>query len=352
MPPSPHKPTPKILVVALKFMGDLIVAAPAIEALRRRFPDCHLTVLVRKGLEEIFLYNRGVDEVLPFDYPAVRKLRGWSRVSVELSWARAIRRRRFDIVISLQPGDRPAWWAWLAGAPTRIGPKKQPLGFLFNVRVDVQEGEPNFREYYGKMIEAVGVDVRQTDFKYDYPVEADDWAEAFFRDNHVDLSNHIVGIHPGSRDPVKLWPAENFLQLTECLMKLPRVEVILLQGPNEAETIEKLKQKSKNNLLVADCSSHISYLAALLKRCRLYVGNDSGPRHLAAAVGTSTLTLMHSAKLRAWKIYDESQGHFILTDKVGNAESDRAFRDASTINTLSSISVDEVFGKVRQILKA
>jgi ADP-heptose:LPS heptosyltransferase len=63
MPPSPHKAKPKILVVALKFMGDLIVAAPAIEALRQKFPQCRLTVLQRKGLGEIFLYNQAVDEV-------------------------------------------------------------------------------------------------------------------------------------------------------------------------------------------------------------------------------------------------------------------------------------------------
>jgi ADP-heptose:LPS heptosyltransferase len=350
MPQSLHKAKPKILVVALKFMGDLIVAAPSIEALRRKFPACHLTVLLRKGLEEIFLYNQAVDEVLSFDYLAVRKLRGRSRLAVELSWARAIRRRRFDIVISLQPGDRFAWWAWLGGSRMRVGPKKQPFGYLFNVRVDVEEGGLDFREYYGKMIEAVGADTRQTSFRYDYPSEADEWAEAFFPDHQINLSNTIIGIQPGSRDPVKLWPAENFIQLTECLMEMPRTDVILIKGPNEAESIEKFKQMSMSRLVVADCSSHISYLAAVLKRCRLYIGNDSGPRHLAAAVGTPTLTLMHSAKLKTWKVYDESEGHFILTDKVENPESDRAYHDSSTINTLSSISVDEVVEKVRQIL--
>jgi heptosyltransferase-3 len=350
MPKSPHRAKPKILIIALKFMGDLIVAAPSIEALRQRFPACHLTVLLRKGLEEIFLYNRAVDEVLGFDYPAVRKLRGWGRLAVELSWARAIRRRRFDIVVSLQPGDRFANWARLSGARIRVGPKRQPFGFLFNVRVDVEEAGVNFREYYGKMIEALGADVQQTSLTYDYPAEADQWAEAFLRDHQIDLSNYIIGIHPGSRDPAKLWPAENFLQLAVRLMSLPRTGVILLQGPNEAEIIETLKQMSKDTLPVADCSSHISYLAALLKRCRLYIGNDSGPRHLAAAVGTATLTIMHSAMLKTWKIDDESQGHFVLTDRVENPESNQAFHDPSTINTLSSISVEEVFQKVRQIL--
>ncbi len=350
MPQSSHRAKPKILIVALKFMGDLIVAAPSIEALRRRFPACHLTVLLRKGLEEIFLYNRAVDEVLAFDYPAVRKLKGWRRMATELSWVRAIRRRRFDIVICLQPGDRFALWTRFAGARMRVGPKRQPFGFLFNVPVDVEEGGLDFREYYGRIIEAVGVDVHQPTLKYDYPAEADKWAEVFFRDHQTNLSNTIIGIHPGSRDPVKLWPAESFLQLTECLIKLPRTDVILIQGPNEAETIERLKQMSRSRLVVADCSSHISYLAAVLKRCRLYIGNDSGPRHLAAAVGTSTLTLMHGAKLKTWKVYDESQGHFVLTDKVENPESNRAYHDSSTINTLSSISVDEVVKQVCHIL--
>jgi heptosyltransferase-3 len=350
MPRLPHKANPKILVVALKFMGDLIVAAPSIESLRRRFPACHVTILLRKGLEEIFLYNQAVDEVLSFDYPTVRKLRGWSRLAVELSWVRAIRRRRFDFVVSLQPGDRFAWWAWLGGSHMRVGPKKQPFGFLFNIRVDIEEGRLDFREYYSKMIEALGVDVCQATLRYTYPLEADEWAEGILKDHHIDPSRRVIGIHPGSRDPVKLWPAENFLQLAEGLKRLPGTEMLLLQGPNEAETIERLKHMSSSTFIIADCSPRISYLAAILKRCRLYIGNDSGPRHLAAAVGTSTLTLMHSAKLKTWKIYEESQGHFVLTDKVENAESERAFQEASTINTLSSISVDEVFEKVRQIL--
>lgn len=352
MPQSPHRAKPKILIVALKFMGDLIVAAPSVEALRRRFPDCHLTILLRKGLEEIFLYNRAVDEVLVFDYPAVRRSRWWTRLAVELSWVRAIRRRRFDIVICLQPGDRFALWTWFAGSRTRVGPKKQPFAFLFNVPVDVEEGGLDFREYYRKMVDAIGADTRQTSFKYDYPSEADEWAEAVFRDHQINLSNIIIGIHPGSRDPVKLWPAENFVQLTECLMKMSGIDVILIKGPNEAETIERFKQMSMRRLVVADCSSHISYLAAVLKRCRLYIGNDSGPRHLAAAVGTPTLTLMHNAKLKTWKVYDESEGHFVLTDKVENPESDRAYHDSSTINTLSAISVEEVVEKVRRILSA
>jgi heptosyltransferase-3 len=351
MPQSPQRAKPKILIIALKFMGDLIVAAPSIEALRRKFPDCHLTVLLRKGLEEIFLCNQAVDEVLAFDYPAVRRSKGWKRLAIELSWARTIRRRRFEIVICLQPGDRFALWAWLAGGRMRVGPKKQPFGFLFNVPVDVEEGGLNFREYYGKMVAAVGVDTQQTSYKYDYPLEADEWAEAFIRDHEIKLSNDIVGIHPGSRDPVKMWPAENFARLAECLLQTPRTSIILIQGPNEAETIERLQQMSQSRLVVADCSSHISYLAAVIKRCRLYIGNDSGPRHLAAAVGTSTLTLMHSAKLKTWKVYDESEGHFVLTDKVENPESDRAYHESSTINTLSSISVDEVIEKLRWILR-
>jgi ADP-heptose:LPS heptosyltransferase len=341
---------PKILLIALKFMGDLIVAAPSIHALRRHFPNSHITVLLRKGLEEVFIFDRAVDEVLGFDYLGIRGIGGFRRLGAELAWVMAIRRRQFDIVVSLQPSDRSARWAWLSGARARVGPKKQAFGYLFNMHADVIEGQMDFREYYAQIIGALGVDVQQLSFKYSYPSDADDWAETFLNDSHLDPSKQTIGIHPGSRDPVKLWPSENFLRLADRLSTLPRTQVLFFQGPNDSSTIEELRRVSAHNLVVADCSAHITHLAALLKRCRLYIGNDSGPRHLAAAVGTHTLTLMHKAKLRSWKIYDESEGHFVLTDKTENPDSDRALHEAATINTLSSISVDEVFEKARQIL--
>lgn len=344
------KKNPKILLIALKYMGDLLVAAPSIHALRRHLPDSHITVLIRKGLEEIFIHDSAVDEVLVFDYPFVRSLRGFKRLKIEYDWVGGIRRRRFDTVVSLQPGDRFAWWAWLSGAGVRIGPRKQPFGYLFNNRVDVEEDRIDYREYYGKIIAAVGVEGTKVDFKYTFPAEADKWAERFLQEQGIRSSKLLIGLHPGARDPVKLWPAQNFARLAECLRRFPEVQPLFFRGPDESGIIESIEQILKRPIIVADSSSHISHLGALLKRCRLFIGNDSGPRHLAAAVGTQTLTLMHRAKLKTWKIYDESHGHFVLTDKVDNLDSERAVYEASTINTLSSISVDQVYNKVREIL--
>jgi ADP-heptose:LPS heptosyltransferase len=331
-------------------MGDLIVTAPSIQALRRHFPNGHITVLLRKGLEEVFIFDRAVDEVLLFDYSTVRGMRGFRRIAVELAWLRAMRRRRFDIVVSLQPSDRSARWAWFSGARTRVGPKDQPFWWLFNTRVDAVEGEIGFREYYAQIIAALGVDVQRQTLGYEYPAEADQWAETFLKISGLDSSKQTVGIHPGSRDAAKLWPLEHFLRLADCLLTVPRTQVLFFQGPSDASTIEVLRRLSNRALIVADCSSHITYLAALLKRCRLYIGNDSGPRHLAAALGTSTITLMHNAQLKPWNIYHELWGHFVLTNKTENPDGKSGLHEAAAVNTLSSISVDEVFERARQIL--
>ena len=143
----------KILVINTKFLGDLIVSTPGLKSLREKNPDSEIVLLARKGYEDTLRNNPNINRIVPFDF-GVKKKNLFSRISAEIKFIRQIRKEKFDVVISLHPGDRIAFLAWFSKAKIRIAPRKQPFIFLFNVLFDVEEDSISYLNYYNKLISA------------------------------------------------------------------------------------------------------------------------------------------------------------------------------------------------------
>jgi ADP-heptose:LPS heptosyltransferase len=332
----------RILVINLKYLGDIIVCTPAIKALRTAYPNSRITYMIRKEYVSAVAAEPSIDDTLLFDY-SIRTLKGIKRLKEELRWVRRIRSGNYDAVIALHPGDRYTLWAWLSGAMYRVAPRKQGFGYLNTIRVDVYEDTISYREYYLSIVAAFGAlpVTRKTEFIV--PVRAGQWSEEFFRDHGRGNTRTLISIHPGASEPSKIWPAELFALLIQKLSALHNTSIVLLQGPMERQIIDRIKRSVSTPLCIVDTTSDIGRMAAIIQRSNLCIVNDSAARHLSVAVGTPTLALLPDDTRSTWHFYQREDGHYtILGKRNPGTETSQPF--------LGEISVDIVFENVKELL--
>jgi len=340
-----HQQIRRILIINLKWLGDLIVSTPVFKTLRKDYPHSNICVMVRKEYETVLKTNPHIDEIIPFDYK-IRSLTGWKRLREEIHWVKKLRAKHFDAVISLHPGDRLAWWAWLSGARYRVAPRKQSFGYLYNIQVDVEEDTKSYLEYYLDVVRAF--DAKPVTWNTEFIVsdKLGMWAGQLLRQHGIMPEHVVIGVHPGASEPSKIWPAENFAELIERLLTYPHLKIIFFQGPNEKAIISKISSLMSMAPFVVDTSNNVEQMAALMKRCNLCIVNDSGARHLAVAVNVPTLTFFPADRLTTWQFYTEEDKHYVL---LGNRFETSECQNSSPF--LDSITVDDAFNKVRDILQ-
>lgn len=316
------------------------MSTAAIRAIKQSFPDSVIALLVRSEYKDVLLGNKYIDGIITYDL-SIKKIKGWERLKTEFNFVKYLRDKKYDAVVSLQAGDRYVFWSFFSGAKVRVAPIENNFGFLLTTKAKVFEEKISYLDYYLKIAEAFGAEIvtKKLDFTPDEKYR--NWVEEFLFTKKILPQDKIIGIHPGASEPTKMWPIENYLQLVDIISKDVNTKVILFLGPME-------KKKSifndvlKNKVVVADTSESIQHLAWLLSKCGLLICNDSGARHLAAALKTPTITLFPDDKLIPWKFYTEEEKQFFILGKRNTSNPGKPFLD--------SITVEDVFHKVKEIL--
>jgi ADP-heptose:LPS heptosyltransferase len=326
-------------VINTKYLGDLIVSTPALRALRKSFSGSSITILVRQEYKTVLAGNPNIDEIHSFDF-AIKKVKGVPRLKAEWNFVKVLRSKKFDAVISLQSGDRYAEWAYLSGAKIRVAPRKQSLSFLLTKKVDVYEDTISYLDYYLKIAEAFHAvsDGKKTDFYLDEKFRG--WFLDFNSKNNITSEDVLIGIHAGASESSKIWPLGKFIQLIERLSEISKVKIIMFAGP--AEKNFTAASKFGGHVILADTSEDIQQLAWLQNSCKLFIANDSGARHIAAALNISTITLFPEDKLSCWKFYDDLANQHFIIGKRNISDPQNMFLD--------DIDVETVYQKAKEII--
>jgi heptosyltransferase-2 len=342
----------RLLIFNFKFMGDLLIATAVFASLRRVFPSTHIAVVVRKEYAEVLAGNPDVDELIVFDRTKMRSLQGWKRAKFEWGFLKRLRQGRFDVSYAMHPGDRTCWWSWLSGAKSRIGTSAQPLGFLLNKTVAIAEPHLDGRDYldyYYALADPFGLEEKIRKTSYALSEETRRAALRNFPEVVRSSGNPLIGIHPGASAPARQWPWERFSRLANELMVTLQARVLIFAGPGEEElahmVLEQIQGRDKSMVM----PSGLAEFAACLERCDLFVGNDTGPRHLAVALGVPTIALMGQKDVKVWGIYSERDKHWVIQKKVPCQPCEKTFCDDMVC--LTAIPVEEVAALAQKVLK-
>lgn len=284
----------KILVRATNWVGDAVMSIPALAALRQRFPRAEIVILARPSVAGIYRGQGLADRVLRFDSAGKhRGLRGLERL------ARELRDQHFQTAVLLQNAFQAAWLAWRAGIPERIGYARDLRSWLLTKAIPVpRAGEipPHERFYYLELLRRAGLldEVPQAnEIRLRVEPEAAERAKEKLRAAGVrDDGRPRVALAPGAvYGSAKCWPAERYAQLADRLIAEFGADVIVFGASAERAVAERIAAAMRSRAIMLAGQTQIDELPALLAACQLFIGNDSGAMHVAAAVGLPVVAI-------------------------------------------------------------
>jgi heptosyltransferase-2 len=277
----------KILIRATNWVGDAIMSLPALRAVRNRFRDARIAIVARPYVVEIYRSQEIADDLISYEVRGEHSgISGRERLAVEL------REHKFDAALLLQNAFDAAWLTFRAGIPERIGYARDGRGLLLTNAVRVpKRGEIPAHEqfYYLELLRRAGwIDSLrgETSISLNLFPEAKERAEKSLLIAGVRPAALRVAIGAGaSYGSAKCWPPERFAELANRFIAQFDAEIILFGTAAEESVSRAISSGMRHPPIDLTGRTAIADLPALLSRCHLFIGNDSGAMHIAAAVG-------------------------------------------------------------------
>jgi heptosyltransferase-3 len=279
------------LVVRTDRIGDLILSLPVAEAIKATMPEAKVDFLVSPATSEIARACPFIDDVIEFDESVHDPI-------ALLALARAIRGLGPDVAVVLRPTLRVALATCLAGVRVRVGTFYRYYSILFNRRVREHRkySEKHEMEYNLNCLRAI-VDV--TPGVYRPRIEMDsaaiEWAKRILREKCLGAKRFVI-IHPGSGGSARNLPLASYARLADTVRSRFNVPVLVTAGRGEAHIVETLTGLRSTETVAVIETPGLLALAALIKQALLFISGSTGPMHLAAAVGTPTISFFSPAR--------------------------------------------------------
>jgi heptosyltransferase I len=252
----------RILIIKPSSLGDVVHALPTVSLIRRKFPEAHITWLINDSFASLLQHCPVIDEVLPFERERFRSV--W-QLPLFAGFLTSLRGKQFDVVVDLQGLLRSGLMSWATRAPRRIGLSDAREGARLFYNEIVRVPRVHAVERYLCAAGHLGCDSTPIEFPLGVSPQV--------------KCEGLIAVNPSARWTTKLWGSDKFAQL---IQRLPRERVVLTGSAGEREEIGKIAQGCRNLAGETD----LFQLAELYRRCAVVITNDSGPMHVAAAVGT------------------------------------------------------------------
>jgi|SRR3989338_159797 len=311
-----------ILILRNDRFGEFLLNIPALRALKETFNNSRIIALVDPYVKDLAQSISFIDEVIEWrrqEHSLIEKLR----------LINLLKRKNINIAIMLNPSKELNILTFLSGIPIRVGYARK-LGFLLTHKMEDKKylGQKHEVEYNLELVSLVGAktDNKSLSLTIDNNVS---------KELNIENSDNLVALHPWTSDPIKQWPEKNFYELGKRLIKELNMKVVVIGGKEESGKSAELFNNFDINLNNIAGKTTLKQLAAILKKCKLLVSCDSGPMHLACAVGTPVIAIFRNDIIgkspKRWGPWGKEHS---VTEK----------------NNLFEISVDEVFNKIKEKL--
>ena len=271
---------PRILVIRLSSLGDIVLTLPALKALKTRFPGARVDVLVKARYRDLLQGHPHVDGLFVLrEGEGIRALAG------------RLRERSHDIVVDLHANLRSRLLCLLLSAGTTLRISKRPLRRRLMVLLHRRFKRPvHTADLYLQTLRPLGIEARREVPRLTVPPEEQQEAQRFLEDHGLAGRRTLVGLHPGARWPGKRWPAKRFVEAGQRLIEQGRKSVVVFGGEGEEALAEEVA-RGIGPQAVAAAGLSLRPLTALIARCGLFITNDSGPMHLAGALGVPAVAI-------------------------------------------------------------
>jgi len=349
--------SPRILVIKLRYLGDVLLTTPVFDALRSRYPEAFIAAVVNKGTEDMLTKNPAIDHIFTLE----RDSRLFSDLQKQFKLIKEIRNRHFDIVLELTHNDRAAVLACLSGARRRFSYSSRKKKRLHRrlLLTDLIPVSRNFHviDKHLEMAKALDCSFLPTKPSLYWSPQDQTACEEILKRNGVSEELPYVVLHPSSTAIHKVWTVEGYAALCDYLADKKAVQTILICGKDEVEDRlnREICDRAKSTPLNLGGKLSLKQTAVLLSKALLFIGIDSGPMHMAAAVDTPVLAIFGPS--RSWRWGPWGKGQVIVQKKWDCVPCGKkgCRNDGGESRCLMGLSIEEVLpaveGKLNQILR-
>jgi len=312
----------KILLVQLAGIGDLVMATPVISAVRERFPEAHIALLTTQRAQGLLESSKELDRIFGLDYKGRLDLglflskKNWQTIHL-------LRQEKFDLVLNLYQlysikGALQIWLLFkLLRAKFTAGRDTDGRGFFFNLKIEESsdrrghEVESNLR-----LLTLFNIEPKLRKPHLDLDAQSEIFIFEFLLRYNISGRDLLIGINPGSAWRLtRRWPSGRFAQVADEIADKYSAKIVLTGSPSEAHLTGEIASLMNYIPLNSAGRLNISQLKALIKRCNLYISTDSGPMHIAAALGTPLIAVFGPAHQRYYP-YPESDKIAVIRKQV------------------------------------
>ena len=292
-----------ILVIDFGQLGDVVMSLPALRAIRGRFPHAQITVAVGKPGGELIGLSGYANDVREVDRVSLRD--GPTLISIGriLKFVAQVRKAKFDFVIDLHSYYETNILGFLSGAQHRLYSRRsnRSLDFLGNFKPQpAKETETtHLVDRYLDLLKPLGIENPPRTPVLKTSAAADFAVEGLLKKEKAQSGELLVGLFPGAGHASRLWPLEHFAELADHLVRNDRVRIIVFAGPEERGMVPGMRPLFPSGTIFFDGLT-IPQLASAQARLTAFVSNDTGPLHIAAAVGTPVIVIMDRPDLHSF----------------------------------------------------
>ncbi len=300
--PRPRRPTrvERVLLLRLERIGDLLMTLEAIRDARQAWPEARLDLAVGRWNEPLATLIEGVDSVVVVDAPWLARGDNTASWSGLVAAARRLSANRYDVVVNIEPDIRSNWLAWMTGAPTRVGYRSAGGGAFLTDAMDYDPSRhvsENARAIVARATERPASAQPGQSARLTVPADARAQAQSIL----AGATGPLVGIHASGGRQSKQWHLDRFAEVARTLIDTRGATIVLTGGASDTTQVDDVARRIGHARVVrADNGPDLPTMAALLASLDLFISSDTGPMHLAAAVGTPVVALFGPADPRRY----------------------------------------------------
>lgn len=347
---------PKILILRLSAVGDVLRTLPAVMALKEYFPSSHIAWVVEEPSKTLLESQPEIDQVIVF--PRKRWAEGmksigkvWKTFKEMGQFVLELRKEKFDFVLDFHGIIKSGMISFLSGSPKRIGydrkSSKEGNFVLSNTKIKLPKEKISRYQRNFALLKGVGLEVKDFDARLHIPQRDKEYIESFLVRLNPPLRRPSIAIHAGTNPKAvfKRWMPGHYAQLADRLIRELDATVIFTWGPGELESVEAIRKEMREQSVLGPETETLTQLGELFRRCDLYVGGDTGPMHIASLMGTPVLVIYGPTD----PVFNEPLGRHkkVIKDVGCNPCRKRSCQD---LKCLKLITVDDVLKATKEIL--
>ena len=348
----------RVLVVNLGGMGDNLLSIPALRALRPLYPKAYIAVLTLSRSREVLSGRDFINEIVvsDLDYKGPGALGGLTRWKSFYGLLMNLRKDNFDMIINMRTLVSP--WSsikmalifFLIGAKYNVGRDTMGRGFFLNVKIpESYPGRKHDMEYDLDIVRSLGASTENARLEFDISKRDAEFADNLLRSRGIRPGDIIAGISPGALFPSRRWPLENFIEVGKTLLDAG-YKVIIMGTRDEGYFKDEFEKSARGSDFISIVGeTNMRQFAALIKRCAVYLVNDTGAMHMAASTSVNMIAIIGPGDIENYDPRKVSANAAVFYKKTVCSPCEKIF--CSSLECLRVIKPQEVADKCLEMLR-